>query len=170
MKELLSFAFALLFISCQNQPFRHLSTNAALQAVVTNSNQAVAPVDAAVCADLSEKSLDVTAELADSKLPGFYYRETPMRSEFDMDNGYKDLVCASQVTNSETLEESFVANAPSTKPEASGDSWEVLTQKWEFRPVALTCTDLNTQSKSLSCEEMIFVIETGKQFSAFAWN
>jgi len=158
MKELLAFAFAILFISCQNQPFNHLSTS---------------PTPQVTLAANSEMAVDVAAELTNPKLPGFYYRETPVRSEFDTENGYKDLTCISQVSSSEDSEEVAVtstntATADNELTEIEG--WGTLTQKWEYQPATRTCIDSDAQSESPSCKEAVFVIETGKLISTLAIN
>lgn len=129
MKELLSFAFALLFIACQNQPFSHRAASPAPSVKIPI--QATVRAQSESCNIELEKTLDVIKELQDERQPGFYYREASVRSEFDFENGYESLVCVTQMTSSEDFEQA-IAEVPSPEPETMAlEGWETLTRKWE---------------------------------------
>ncbi len=172
MKELLSFAFAILFISCQNQPFHSLAFDPDTTKVEVSETFSVP--DSTACESTPEKTLDVAKELQDSRAPGFYYRETPMRSEFDFENGFEALTCASNVTSSDdskeamTLaEEPSVSEVETADPIAQAASWDALTQKWAVTHAVTACFDRNAQSENPSCETTSFAAEDGKLFSSY---
>jgi hypothetical protein len=174
MKELLSFAFALLFISCQNQPFHNLALDPG--SPKTETAQIFVAPESAACESNPEKTLDVAKELQDSRSPGLYYRETPMRSEFDFENGFEALVCTANVTNSDDAESPTTvaeeASSPSSESESADPiqaaaNWDILTQKWEITPAVTTCFDRNAQSENPACEAPSFIAEDGKLFSSY---
>ena len=166
MKELLSFTFALLFIACQNQPFSHLDASPASQ--LTVSTQALYVPETSACEIHPETSLDVVQELSNSEMPGFHYREIPKRSEFDFENGFEALSCASSMTSSDETSD-VVASAGAdaiVDVIARAESWQKLTEKWDVRPVVMTCVDTNALSNNPACRDLIFVAEEGKLFSS----
>lgn len=168
MKEILFFSLVLLFIACQNEP-HNLNSNSNLPSLLQTEIQA-SLAESVSCTKSTHALVDVNKELQDPEQPGFYYREMPNRSELISENNQSELVCISQVTNSndnetpaptesETVSETETAEAPA-------EDWQYLTQKWEVAPMVATCVDENANSENPSCEDSIFMAEDGKLFSA----
>jgi hypothetical protein len=168
MKEILFFSLVLLFIACQNEP-HNLNSHSNLPSLLQTEIQA-SLAESVSCIKSPHTLVDVNKELQDPEQPGFYYREMPNRSELITENNQAELVCISQVTNSNDTEtpspaENKTVTATETA-ETPAEDWQYLTQKWELTPVIATCVDENANSENPSCEDSIFMAEDGKLFSA----
>jgi hypothetical protein len=160
MKELLSFTFALLFISCQNIAPKVLTASPTAEATTKPAMTTVVS-DSFSCETLPEESWDLVKQLEDKNQPGIHYRAATMSSEADSESGYDSFVCVSQITSSEDLTDpvtpasdsapSMTDDTPPTEPIAALEGWKTLTEKWEIRPALAACYDRNAQSEGPTC-------------------
>jgi len=156
MKELLSFAFLLLFIACQNQPYSEIKLD-----LPSRSQTTVASPSVETCGSEAEETFDVVKELEHSESPGFYYRAKSLQSE-SSDNK-TELICIARVTTDSNETEVFEVTHDDSK--VSVEAWDALTKKWQVTKDQVACEIV--QSESPICQGPNFEAEEGKLFSSY---
>lgn len=156
MKQIFSFAAAILFIACQNQP---LSPDVISLTQPTPKTQLVSAAAPELCETSTEEKLDLVQELENKELPGVYHREKILRSEFDLNNTDNTFSCKSDLPTPEDAKVAQVSNPktlnlgePSAELILKAEKWKILTQRWDVQPSPLASLDPSRDTVSPSCE------------------